>query len=82
MVVERVGSETLLSRIVKLVSEAQRRPRADAATGGQSGRIFRAWGRRLLQFWRFSAGNSSFLARSHDSLNALKFAWAGYSVLD
>ena len=40
---ERVGSDTVLAQIVRMVSEARRTPRADSASGRCRGGLFCAW---------------------------------------
>jgi len=44
MKAERVGDETVLAQIVRMVSEAQRSPRADPAPRRQGLGLFRAGG--------------------------------------
>ena len=56
---ERVGSDTLLAQIVRMVGEAQRTPRADPAAGRHGRRVVRAGGRRSRRCSRSSSGRSS-----------------------
>ena len=52
---ERVGSDTLLAQIVRMVGEAQRTPRADSAARRSRRRVLRAGGRRSSRSLAFVA---------------------------